>query len=161
MYKRIYIRRTILLLFIAVALLTTNRTVHAEDNFDAFSYGMKFGYTFGKEGGFTWGFEVSAIKYLETGYQGGVIDLDFCQDDIKLHAGYEIQPSLILPGVCIGPSLRLHRGRFDPGFSIIPYYGVIAIPYYNYSYFPLSTKSISEIGTYIKVPITKNDFFNT
>jgi len=123
-----------------------------------FNPGMKIGYTFGENGGFTWGYEMS-ITYQQAKtignikipyYTGLVIDIDYCNDIKKIHLGAEFAS---VAGICIGPTWITENGKTEVGFSIIPYTGLFLYPYYSFTY-RSEKPNIHEIGGYLKLPIT-------
>ena len=116
------------------------------------SPGMKLGHTFGENGGFTWGFEVSITSFTHPPYYGGVVDIDFCKERTKLHIGF--QASLIA-GASIGPTWIWEDRQQDVGFSVIPFAGVFLYPYYAYTVRP-EKPDLQEIGSYLKIPIAIN-----
>lgn len=123
--------------------------------------GIKLGYTFGPQGGFTYGFEVSytSTAAVDGVIRGAVVDLEQCKDLTMLHLGVEWTDighggnAIPWPGVCIGPSfLWGNEEKGELALSIIPYFGVIAYPYFEYTIRPTGS-DLFQIGTYLKVPI--------
>jgi hypothetical protein len=121
------------------------------------SPGVKLGYTFGEEGGFTFGIELSVL--VRTGpslsvvlAHGPVLDLSWTWDGIfVLHAGYELA-SVVL-GVEAGPSLVVGRGGTRFGFGVTPWLGgIVVAPYYGHT-FVVGAEPLDELGSYLKLPI--------
>ena len=121
------------------------------------SPGVKLGYTFGEEGGFTFGVELSVL--VRTGpslsvvlAHGPVLDLSWTWDGIfVLHAGYELA-SVVL-GVEAGPSLVVGRGATRFGFGVTPWLGgIVVAPYYGHT-FVVGGEAVDELGAYFKLPI--------
>lgn len=156
-----YSLQLVILLFILLNTLSPFRVQAYE--FDMVSAGLKFTYATGKYGGFTWGFELSCIDFSNDGaYFGIAADIDFCKSRTKLHLGAEGQPGVLIPGVCAGPTLLFDKFGTELGFSVIPYFGLVLYPHINFSYFPESNRFYTELGTYLKWPVSiKNGLFNT
>lgn len=129
-----------------------NYTQILSQNFNAtiFSYGVKLGYQFGKEGGFVYGLEVSVTNYTKNGFGGlgGVIDIDFCKDKKMIHFGFE--HSLLWVGYDIGPTFYFKDNKLFYGGTVNIFTGYLIYPFYGYSYFPAEQISIHQIGTYLK-----------
>jgi hypothetical protein len=151
--KRIFVFEV----FVILMFCNTSK-LYSQDERVWFNPGVKCGYTFGDNGGFTWGYEMS-ITYQQTrtfGYKnypyyiGVVLDIDFCKDMTKIHLGAELAS---LAGLCIGPTWITENGKTDLGFSITPYTGLFLYPYYSFTY-RSEKPNIHEIGGYLKLPIT-------
>ncbi len=116
--------------------------------------GFKLGYTFGEHGGFTGGLEVSVTTNFNDNSSavlgGAVLGVDFCKDWTRLHVG--IEASAIGVGCDIGPSLLFRNDSVSVGFSFIPFIGIIAYPFYNFSYFDNGFET-HEVGSYFKLPV--------
>ncbi len=114
--------------------------------------GLKFGYTFGDQGGFTYGFEVSITTNFKNQeiavWSGVVVDVDFCKDWTRLHTG--IEASAIGFGFDVGPSFLFRNDTVSYGVSLIPFLGIIVFPYYNFSYFDNGFET-HELGSYFKL----------
>jgi len=123
-----------------------------------FNPGIKIGYTFGQNGGMTYGIEVSYTKvYDESVAEGFVFDLDYtpAMKTWKALVGYEIGGAM---GLCAGPTILLAPIGIDLGMSAIPFTLVPLspiIPYFYYQYILRfsSEPDIHEIGGYAKVPL--------
>ena len=114
--------------------------------------GIKLGYTFGAHGGFIWGLEVSYTFVNKSFFWGPLIDVDFCKDRVKTHVG--IEGFFLLAGVDIGPTWISEKGKTKLGYSIIPFTGLVIIPYYNLTFIP-GKSTLREIGSYLKIPILR------
>lgn len=119
------------------------------------SPGIKLGYTFGPKGGFTFGLELSFIKWVNEEYMYGlVMDIDFCKDRKKFHVGGEIG---YIYGIDLGPTIiwESDENNSDWGLTFTPYFGAI-IPYLYLSYTYRFGKgaSIYELGLFLKKPIS-------
>lgn len=122
-----------------------------------FSPGIKLGYTFGENGGFAFGFEVSFTvtgDYGDDPIYGVVFDYDWSGEIDKFHIGVEYFH--YLGGIDIGPTIAWKDGQKYIGFSAIPFIGVLINPYYNYSYFN-SEFDLHEVGAYLKIPLQIDD----
>jgi len=71
-----------------------------------FNPGVKLGYTFGENGGFTWGYELSITFQQEKVissekipyFTGLVVDIDYCKDITKMHLpAFSSTPIIVLP----------------------------------------------------------------
>ena len=125
-----------------------------------FSPGIKLGYTFGEDGGFTYGFEFSYVIKLEGNrdtdiaglYIGPVFDIDFSKHFQRIHFGLEAGTGPF--GVCFGPSFVSVLGEaYQSGYSVIPYAGLLAYPYYNFT--KVGEVTFREWGSYFKYHIGK------
>ena len=123
--------------------------------------GVKLGYTFGSQGGFTYGFEISYTTALERRTLGGVVvDVDFSPGLIILHIGMEateIGPeanAIPWPGFCLGPSIVWQNNhQSEIAISATLYAGLLAYPYVEYTFRPFSS-DLFQAGTYLKIPIS-------
>lgn len=114
--------------------------------------GIKLGYSFGKEGGFVFGFEVSATYFneKESTFWGVVFDYDKISTLNRIHIGIEGSKSVF--GLDLGPTFAWDENNKYTGFSIIPYTGLFAYPYYNFTW--LGGKGVfHEVGSYLKIGI--------
>ncbi len=116
------------------------------------SPGIKLGYQFGKDGGFIFGIEISAVQVGKYTAIGGVLDLDFCKDNTMFHIGF--QQSALPIGYDLGPSLYFKDSKTYFGYSANIFSGFIAMPFYGINYFPSEKVTIHEAGSYLKYPIT-------
>jgi|JI8StandDraft_1071087.scaffolds.fasta_scaffold64284_2 hypothetical protein len=137
---------------VVFGMLACTPKVSAFDGMVNFNPGVKLGYTFGKQGGFTFGFEVSLTTNFTNKqigvWSGVVLDVDFCEDWTRIHTGFEA--SALGVGCDVGPSFILRNDTISYGVSIIPFLGVVAYPYYNYSYFENGLE-LHEVGSYFKL----------
>ena len=118
-----------------------------------FSPGIKIGYTFGPNGGMTYGIEISYTKlYDEASAEGFVFDLDYTPTlkTWKAHGGYEIGTAF---GLCAGPTLIFSPEKTEIAASLIPYIGGGLYFYYHFLIRFTSDPNIHEIGGYAKVPL--------
>lgn len=119
------------------------------------SPGIKLGYTFGDDGGFTWGFELTAL--FRTGPDLGVVlahgpafNLTF-GPVFHLRAGWEIVSWGL--GLEAGPELVRGKDGSRFGFGVTPWLGAFFVaPYYTHT-FVLDGEPVDEAGTYLKLPL--------
>lgn len=112
--------------------------------------GVKLGYQFGENGGFSLGFEISFTFLAKDGAIYGVLfDLDKYQRRWHYHFGLEFWTHFA--GVEIGPTF-CGGNISDWGFGTTVYSGAVLYPYYRYT-FMNRNPNLNEIGTYIKFPI--------
>lgn len=114
------------------------------------SPGIKLGYQFGKDGGFTFGMEMSLTFWERKGpIYGVVVAADGFRGKYDYHVGLEVATPVM--GVEVGPTIS---GRYDyaAGFSATVYSGFVLYPYYRYAYIK-NNPNQHQIGTFIKVPI--------
>ena len=52
----------------------------------------------------------------------------------------------------LGPTLIVENGVVDWGVNVTPYFGVIVLPYFNYT-FRFTEDNLSEVGGFLKLPI--------
>lgn len=112
--------------------------------------GIKIGYTFGPNGGMTYGIEISYTKlYDEASAEGFVFDLDYTPalKTWKAHGGYEIGSAL---GLCAGPTLIFSPEKTEIAASLIPYIGGGLYFYYHFLIRFSSDPNIFETGAYGK-----------
>lgn len=135
-----------------ITILCTSPNLFSQGNSVFLNPGIKLGYTYGENGGFTYGFELSVTSNVlpdePTLCYGVVFDIDFNKHWTKIHFGAE--GNLITLGLDIGPTLLIQNGTTTLGFSIIPYCGALLYLYYNYSYFGKNMLAMSELGMYLK-----------
>ncbi len=110
--------------------------------------GIKLGHTFGENGGFTWGLEVS-LTSGDGPWFGGVVDIDFCKERTKFHIGFQ---GSMIAGASLGPTFIVEKGETDVGISVVPFAGAILYPYYAFTLRPKKSV-IHEAGGFLKVPI--------
>lgn len=132
----------------------------AQDIRTFFSPGIKLGYVLGPDGGFSYGFEISALWTLKssggnlTGL-GAVLDVDSWRGRGRIHVGVEgmvsLGPSGIVLGLDLGPSFVIDRSSTETGFSLIPFGGFLVLPYYHHMI--LGTGSVGEVGLYGKLAV--------
>jgi len=113
------------------------------------SVGPKLGYTFGDNGGFTGGFEVSYFPTQTAPAYGYTCDLTFWHDYSSLHFGIEFANFL---SIDVGPTLFFSNKTFEIGLSAIPWCGVICYVYYEFAW-PIGHPLIQSLGGYLKLPI--------
>ena len=115
--------------------------------------GIKLGYAFGENGGFTFGYELSFV-FIKGGNDdsrfGIVIDYDWVKDTRRLHLGTEYMYRFF--GIDVGPTVAWCSGSSKTGFSVIPFGGLMILPYYNFTYLDNETE-YHEIGTYVKLAL--------
>ncbi len=117
------------------------------------TFGPKLGYTFGKNGGFTWGIEFTYFLPIKNyDYRFG-ITFDYTAwgpSNVSFHLGGEVLVDDAV-GIDIGPTVAFIRNRTSIGVSGIVFGGIVAYPYYEYLILP--ENDYSSIGTYIKFPV--------
>jgi len=120
--------------------------------------GLKVGYTFGANGGFTFGYEVSivAINLSNESRYGIVYDYDTFGVNSKHHIGIEYMYQA--GGIDIGPTFFSNNDFSKIGFSIIPSGGALILPYYNFTYIDQQTM-FHEVGSYGKIFIGDLSWF--
>lgn len=116
------------------------------------SPGVKLGYTFGKQGGFTGGFEVSYIVWYKNTAHAAVLVVDLQEKMAKYHIGYQISH---VAGIELGPTLVLRTDRKpDFGWTTTPFIGaVVPYLYYSHTFMFSPEKDIDETGLLLKLPI--------
>ena len=122
----------------------------ANDSYTFFNPGIKIGYTFGQNGGFTYGIEISVVvfshKVLEP-RSGFVFDYDRVGGMNRLHFGVEYMFAVF--GADFGPTVGWKDNVRMVGFSITPFAGALILPYYSFTYFNEQTLQ-HEVGSYFK-----------
>ena len=141
------------LIIISILLFVNLGYSQPPDNFYFFNPGIKLGYTFGQNGGFSYGFEMSFIKtgdkLIEPKY-GVVVGIDRVNDVAKYHFGLQYLGGII--GGEVGPSIIVRDGNINYGFQFTPFLAsIIIIPFYSYT-FVLNNNDFHEIGSFIKLP---------
>jgi len=117
--------------------------------------GSSSGNTLGPEGGFTFGFELSIVRWEGDEYcYGVVLSGDWCRNRNKIHIGGEFGTAI---GIELGPTF-IHdskEGTNDVGIGITPYVGAI-IPYlaYTLTYGSGSDKVFHDLALLLKFPIS-------
>lgn len=112
--------------------------------------GIKVGYVFGEKGGFIYGAEFSYTYAPSDGpITGLVANIDFCRDRLRLHFGAEGSIGII--GIDLGPSLVFEKSKPILAFSFVPFTGLIAYPYYNFT-IQSDGNVFGEVGSYLKFP---------
>ena len=123
-----------------------------------FDPGIKLGYSFGEGGGFVYGVELS---FVITGRDsrhpsyGITFDYDILPNGSKYHLGVEYMSPFV--GLDIGPSVLSTDSSTLYGLSVIPFAGILILPYYNFTYFTPDI-TFHEVGTYLKVPIQMDHY---
>jgi len=113
------------------------------------SPGIKLGYQFGKDGGFTFGIEMSLTFWERKGpIYGVVVAVDGFKAKYDYHLGLELTNGI---GLEVGPTISERYG-YDLGFRATVFTGLILYPYYCYTYMKKNPNQ-HQIGTFIKVPI--------
>lgn len=90
-----------------------------------FNFGFKFGHTFGDDGGFTVGTEISYTTLSEKFGRGILIDYDVCQGRSKLHLGAELMAAGV--GVSIGPTLAGQYNQTVWGYTATFFWGFVSL----------------------------------
>jgi hypothetical protein len=150
--------RTAVVAAVAVAVLALPRPASA--HIVTLNPGVKLGYTFGPNGGFTYGFEV-AVNWMTPQIDwvigsGVVLDFTWTRGDIfELRAGYEVYG--LVWGLEIGPAVVMTPTGTHFAIDVTPYLsGIWVIPYYTAS-LAFGRGLRSELGTYLKLPICLHD----
>lgn len=145
---------------ILITILCSSRNLFATPQEIYFNPGIKLGYNFGDKGGFTWGLEFSATTWfssVNSGFMiGAVVDIDFCKNWKRVHFGVESSPfsiDYLCAGLDVGPTITTIDKQTYYGFSVIPYLGAGAYPYFNFTYTGKDSLYLYEVGSYIKIPI--------
>lgn len=115
-----------------------------------FNPGIKIGYTFGPNGGMTYGIEISYTKlYEERVGEGIVFDLDYTPSlrTWKVHGGLEVGSGI---GLCAGPTLIFSPEKTEVAASLIPFIGAGLYFYYHFLIRFSSSPDIFETGVYGK-----------
>jgi len=111
--------------------------------------GLKLGYTFGENGGFTAGIEIS-YTWANTNLAWGVLSsADWCNGLLKIHLGLEAARGV---GISIGPSITKKIDTIDYGITVTPFAGFILYPFYSYTW-RMTSPNIQEVGAFLKFPI--------
>ena len=110
--------------------------------------GIKFGHTFGENGGVTMGVEISYTKVGDGELYGILASIDYCREArrVRYHVGGEYF------AVALGPTLIVENGVVDWGINVTPCFGVVVIPYFNYTY-RFKETNLFEVGGFLKLPI--------
>lgn len=116
--------------------------------------GIKLGLAFGEEVQFIFGCELSFVFYnvgsnADSRF-GFVLDYDRIDDIKRLHLGIEYMYRTI--GMDIGPTFAWKESKLHYGFSLIPFGGIIILPYLNYTNIE-GIPDQFDFGTYLKLPI--------
>lgn len=116
---------------------------------------LKLGYSFGKDGGFTSGLELSVI-YISKNDQinfGNSFSIDFNEARTKIHIGIQAYYTIIA-GIDVGPTLSISRITKEAslGYSITPFAGLLLYPYFSYTDL-LTDDKIYEVGGFLRVPL--------
>lgn len=140
-------------------LVTATRAAHADNPFAdgvLVSPGIKVGYTFGDDGGFSYGAEVTML--LEPGVDlpglvmhGPALNVGWShRGTFHLRAGWQLVSWLI--GIEAGPALVWRDGQAHLGLGVTPWVGGIIIPYYTYTFIP-GAANHRDVGSYLKLPL--------
>ncbi|MBI3259435.1 MAG: hypothetical protein HYZ54_08195 [Ignavibacteriae bacterium] len=154
-------KTTYITVILMITFLCSSRNLFAAPEEIYFNPGIKLGYSFGKNGGFVWGLEFSVTTVISRSYNqglliGAVVDIDFCRNWRRVHFGIESSPfgiDYLCAGIDIGPSITTIDTHTYYGFSVIPYLGAGAYPYFNYTFTGKDSLGLFELGSYIKIPI--------
>jgi hypothetical protein len=132
----------------------------AQANVVTMNPGVKIAYTFGRGGGWTYGFEL-AVTWMRPEIDwiigsGAVLDFTWTKHGIfELRAGYEVFGPVY--GLEVGPALVLGPDKTYFAIDVTPWLGaVFADPYLTWS-FGIGGPSRTELGTYLKLPICLHD----
>ncbi len=116
--------------------------------------GVRLSYTFGKNGGFTTGFEISCTYLdLESPIIWGIlISVDSRRSFNKIHLGVEVVSPRITRtiGISIGPTMTKDNNITDYGFTSTVFGGVIIYPFYAYTW-RANSQDIHEMGAFLKL----------
>ena len=111
--------------------------------------GIKFGYTFGEQRGFTIGFECSITRMVNDRFAyGAVAAADFCRQLIRFHLGVQASTAI---GIEWGPTFIQDGSESEFGHSLTPFLGLVAYPYCTMT-FRTHSPTLYEVGSYLKVP---------
>ncbi len=112
--------------------------------------GIKLGYQFGKDGGFSFGFETSFTYMGEKGFfYGAVFAIDRFQRKNYIHIGLEVATPFV--GLEVGPTF-LNGTEPDIGFGATIYTGLGLYPYFRYTNMKINP-DVYELGTFLKLPV--------
>ena len=124
------------------------------------SAGVKIGHSFGDNGGFTWGLELSISQWNYENRGAGMIgavlawDMIGAQDLSRLHFGLQGGGvySVGSAGAVAGPTLLFQKGEpVRAGVTLTPFLGVFtAHPYYSLTLAP--GRTYEELGLIAKAP---------
>ena len=145
-------------IFILVLFFFSYSLLLAQDRI-LFSPGAKFGYAFGKGGGYIYGFEISIMVDPDTPFPqnryGAALSYEIIGKESRLHLGAQInfskyEKAWTIAGVEIGPTLIFEDSLKDFGFSVTPYFGAFIIPYYRFFCVPNQLVQ-HEVGSFLKL----------
>ena len=128
--------------------------------------GIRLGYVFGENGGFSFGWELSVFTWTRwdpkgdrDGVVGIVFDMDRCRSTTKFHVGIEGSQRFV--GMSIGPTFITRDKERFLGFTATAYGWYIFLPYYSYTFVGGGT-DVHEVGDYIKlwIPLTNERLFS-
>ncbi|MCJ7691741.1 MAG: hypothetical protein MUO60_20890, partial [Clostridiaceae bacterium] len=132
--------------------------LYAQDRI-LFSPGVKFGYAFGKGGGYIYGFEISFmfdpdISNPHNRY-GAVVSYEIIGNENRLHLGAQVNFSKYeriweIVGIEVGPTFIFEDNIKQYGISVTPYFGAFIIPYYRLLYVPNEFFQ-HEVGSFVKL----------
>ena len=123
---------------------------HATDSRTFVNPGIKLGYTFGDQRGFTFGFECSITRMVGDRFTfGGVAAVDFCRQLFRAHTGVQASWGV---GVEWGPTFIRDGSQSQFGHSLTAFLGFVAYPYYTMT-FRGESPTLYEFGSYLKAPI--------
>lgn len=144
-------------------ILSTFYSIQAQD-FVFFTGGLKFGYSFGENGGFTYGFEISTVACtFDESVYGAALSYDITGELHKVHFGLEaalapLKRGFNFWGFEAGPTYAWNDSEDFFGLGVMSYFGTIIIPEYSFTYLE-NYGTLHEIGTYVKLGfLLKGDF---
>ncbi|MBI3112570.1 MAG: hypothetical protein HYZ01_13465 [Ignavibacteriales bacterium] len=142
-------RKETLVFLCAVLILATE----AQSQIWIVNPGVKVGYTFGPDGGFISGIEVSVTTYLgeKLGAAGVLVSVESLGNLRMTHVGIEYFPHPWV-GVSLGPTFIRDEARNDLAWSTTIFGGMFVLPYYR-AILRTDSTHLHEIGTFVKLPI--------
>ena len=142
-------------IIICVILVFNSQFIIAQSNV-ILSPGVKLGYAFGENGGFTYGFEATIVfdhdnTIMNTHY-GFVFSYEKVKNEERIHTGVQLNIGEICPlfEMEFGPTFILGENNSRIGLSFTPYFGAFIIPYLRITLFPEKSTE-HEIGTFLKL----------
>lgn len=115
--------------------------------------GVKVGYTFGSEGGFVSGIEISVTTYLgeKLGAFGVLVSVESLGDLKMTHVGIEYFPHPWV-GVSLGPTFIRGEEKNVLAWTTTIFGGIFVLPYYR-AILRTDSTHLHEIGAFVKLPI--------
>jgi len=145
---------------VAAALLFASVPRSAEAHIVTLNPGVKLAYSFGPNGGWTYGFEV-AVAWMTPEIDwvigsGAVIDFTWTRGGIfELRGGYEVFG--LIWGLEAGPALVVAPDGTHFAIDVTPFFSGIFVDTYYTASFTLGRPYRGELGTYLKLPICLHD----